>query len=230
MSDRPWLQDNDPSLRVERELLKRLNAQEPPAGSVDQGWGALSAALPGVKAASATSATAGGFGLAVKIGAGALVAGAAIWAGSRLLAADPTPPVARASAPISAPAQSPASEPAPASPGRAAEPAPTELDGPDKPSPATRPSSSLTTLGEEGRLVARAHQLIQSGQGAEALKVLRMLELRYPRSVLSQERQVLTIEALGATGDSAAARARAKRFLERHPKSPHAARLQRFAE
>jgi len=111
----------------------------------------------------------------------------------------------------------------------ATEQAPSELSAPDKSLPA-RPPASVTTLGEEGRLVSRAHHLIQAGQGGEALKVLRLLESRYPRSVLSQEREVLTIEALGATGDSAAARARAKRFLERHPRSPHAARLQRFVE
>jgi hypothetical protein len=228
MSDRPWLQESDPSLRGERELLKQLNAQKPPAGSVDQGWAALWAA-PGVKAAAATSSTTGAFGLAAKIGVGVAVAGAAIWAGSRFLAPDKAGPVTRPPAPIAAPAAITTSQPAAALPGPA-EPPPSELITADKPAPGTRPPTSLTTLGEEGRLVSRAHQLIQSGQGGEALKVLRMLESRYPRSVLSQEREVLTIEALGATGDSAAARARAKRFLERFPKSPHAARLQRFAE
>jgi hypothetical protein len=43
MSDRPWLEDNDPSLRTERALLKRLNAAQPPAGSADHGWAALAA-------------------------------------------------------------------------------------------------------------------------------------------------------------------------------------------
>ena len=57
-----------------------------------------------------------------------------------------------------------------------------------------------------------------------------MSESRYPRSVLYQEREVLTIEALGATGASGAARQRAERFLKRHPNSPHAARLKWFVE
>jgi hypothetical protein len=48
--------------------------------------------------------------------------------------------------------------------------------------------------------------------------------------VLYQEREVLTIEALGATGAFGAAKARAERFLKRYPKSPHAGRLQRFVE
>jgi len=229
MSDRPWLQDPDPSLRDERLLLKRLNAQQPPPGSVDQGWAALSAALPGLKAAATTAAgTAASYGLAAKIAVGVVAAGAALWGGSRSLERDASEPVVRPATPSSAKVATPAIDPPPAPPRQAAQPPP--LESADRPpAPAAR-SSVSTTLGEEGRLVSKAHQLIQSGQGAEALKVLRTLESRYPRSVLSQEREVLTIEALGATGDSAAARARARRFLERHPKTPHAARLQRFVE
>ena len=98
-----------------------------------------------------------------------------------------------------------------------------------EPSPA-RPAASVTTLAEEGRLLAKAHQLVQAGQAGEALKVLRSLDARYPRSVLAQEREVLTIEALGATGAAAAARSRAERFLARYPNSPHAARLGRFVK
>jgi hypothetical protein len=48
--------------------------------------------------------------------------------------------------------------------------------------------------------------------------------------VLSQEREVVTIEALGAVGGIGAARSRAERFLKRHPSSPHASRLKRFIE
>jgi outer membrane protein assembly factor BamD (BamD/ComL family) len=84
-------------------------------------------------------------------------------------------------------------------------------------------------LAEEGRLLASAHRLVQAGQGSEALRVLGNLKQRYPRSVLSQEREVLTIEALAATGDLAAARALTQKFLARHPQSPHASRLERFS-
>jgi len=38
------------------------------------------------------------------------------------------------------------------------------------------------------------------------------------------------IEALGATGSTAAAKQRAQRFLKRYPGSPYAGRLQRFVE
>jgi outer membrane protein assembly factor BamD (BamD/ComL family) len=79
-------------------------------------------------------------------------------------------------------------------------------------------------------MLASAHRLVQQGKGAEALGLLRTLAARYPRSVLSQEREVLTIEALGATGDTKQAQARAERFLQRHPSSPHAGRLERFVK
>src|SRR3954465_7113080 len=98
MSDRPWLEDGDPTLRAERSLLKRLNEQAPPTGSVDQGWAALAAEIPAlhgvglpstspVHAAHAAAHAAGGTGLvlAVKIVAGVAIAGGALWAGSALL-------------------------------------------------------------------------------------------------------------------------------------------------
>ena len=59
MSDRPWLEVSDPALRAERELLKRLSSEQPPSGSVEQGWAALSAEIVGLQALSSVgSATA----------------------------------------------------------------------------------------------------------------------------------------------------------------------------
>ena len=98
-----------------------------------------------------------------------------------------------------------------------------------RPAP-TRSARSATTLAEEGRLLGKAHQLIQSGQPQQALEVLRLFESRYPRSVLVPEREVLTIEALGAAGEAGLARQRAQRFLKRSPNSAYVARLQRFVE
>jgi len=42
---------------------------------------------------------------------------------------------------------------------------------------------------------------------------------------LLQEREVLRIQALSASGSVSAAKARAKRFLERYPNSPYAAHV-----
>jgi hypothetical protein len=43
-----------------------------------------------------------------------------------------------------------------------------------------------------------------------------------------QEREVLTIEVLAASGDRAAASRKAREFLKAYPDSPHAPQLRRF--
>jgi hypothetical protein len=155
-------------------------------------------------------------------------AGGALWGGSQLLssadeaALRPQPveaaPVARAPrpAPLALPVVPSAADES------AAKPAP--------PLTTPRPVPSTTSLVEEGRLLAKARQLVQSGQGPRALEVLRVSESRYPRAVLAQEREVVTIEALALAGNAASAKQRAQRFLKRYPSSPHAGRLQRFVE
>ena len=239
MSDRPWLEDGDPALRVERSLLKRLNAQQPPTGSADHGWAALAADIAGLQAlgtganlveqahAAAHAAKGGaGFATAAKIAAGVAVAGGALWGGSALLHTDES---VRAPQVVSAPAETP-------SVAVRLPPVVVEQAEPEQPiaklppSTGTRPPASETTLAEEGRLLAKAHQLVQGGKPQAALEVLRQSATRYPRSVLFQEREVLTIEALGATGATAAAKQRAQLFLKRYPSSPHAGKLKRFVE
>jgi hypothetical protein len=236
MSDRPWLQDGDPSLRAERALLNRLNAEKPPAGSAERGWSALAAAIsvpqvgPAVPTAvAAQAAKAGaGVGIVAKIVVGVALTGTAVWSGHALLkshGATAAPPKQEVST---------ANEAAPAvgdgqpeaMTGKAADESPAKIAQPST----ARPTSSSTTLAEEGRVLAKAHQLIGSGQSQQALEVLRSWEARYPHSVLAPEREVLTIEALAATGASAVARQRAERFLKRNPNSAYATRLQRFVE
>jgi hypothetical protein len=231
MSDRPWLEDADPALRSERALLERLNAQEPPPGSVDHGWAALAAQIAVPVAPSpplATGAQSAGLSLAAKVVAGMALTGGLAWSGAQLLA--PSAPPAAVGHHVAPPrAQPPRGAPPLSAP---VVESPLEAPSPKLPTPAggARAASSATTLAEEGRLLAKAHQLVQSGQGEQALEVLRVLQSRYPRSVLFQEREVLTIEALGATGASAAAKRRAQQFLKRYPGSPHAGRLERFVD
>jgi hypothetical protein len=222
MSDRPWLQESSGALRAEREVLKQLGSIEPPPGSIDRGWATLSAALP--QAAAPAVVAASGVSALAKMAAGVAIVAGAVWGGSALL---DTPPIPPTPAPVAARAPErtePAALPAP-EPISEASPAASEL----KPRRA-RQVAPASSLAEEGRLLADAHRLVQQGKAAEALDALRALSARYPRSVLSQEREVLTIEALGAAGDAHSARARAERFLSRHPNSPHAARLERFVK
>jgi TolA-binding protein len=246
MSDRPWLEDADPSLRVERSLLKKLNAQQPPSGSADHGWAALAAEIGALEALGAASGVnhaaqlhaaahtvKGGASLilAAKIAAGVAVAGGVLWGGSALLSPDSGSVTTRHIAPMNAPASTPSVQEQSGEQvtGQSAEEDRAPVKAPQS-AGIPRPASSATTLAEEGRLLAQAHQLVQSGNASQALEVLRLSASRYPRSVLYQEREVLTIEALGATGASGAARQRAERFLKRYPSSPHAGRLKRFVE
>jgi hypothetical protein len=49
-------------------------------------------------------------------------------------------------------------------------------------------------------------------------------------AVLVQEREVLTIQALAALGDTQAARRRAQAFVAANPTSPHTPQLRRIAD
>jgi hypothetical protein len=232
MSDRPWLEDGDPALRVERALLKRLNAEQPPTGSSEQGWSTLAAAISGLQAPPihpppviAPAVKAGvSLGFAAKIAVGVALTGAALWTGRAMLKSASTSSSSGQHQPLSGPTETPATVEPEGATGK------TEEGRAGKIAQPARPASSSTTLAEEGRLLAKAHQLVQSGQAQQALDVLRLSETRYPHSVLYPEREVLTIEALGATGASSAARQRADRFLKRYPNSAYADRLKRFVE
>lgn len=236
MSDRPWLEDADPALRSERELLKRLNAEQPPPNVIDQGWAALAAEIAvipptapdmsgTVHVAPQAASTAAGVGVAAKIVVGVAIAGGALWGGSELLKSEPPSVMQRPQHTVTVEALPRVvdAQPAPVAP-------PAEAAVSAQEPSVQRRAASATSLAEEGRLLAKAHQLVQSGQSQRALEVLRASQTRYPRSVLSQEREVLTIEALYASGATGAAKQRAEQFLKRNPTSPHAGRLQRFVE
>jgi hypothetical protein len=228
------LDDADPELKLERTLLRRLNAQQPPVGSVERGWAALAGEIgalgPGSAATHATAqhtlATSKWVAFA-KLGAAVGVAGGVVWGSVQLLsgeAAPPAPALAPAPRAHGSPAASP---PAPAPLANESAPLESAPRSEQQPSRAALPGS---TLAEEGKLLAKARQLAQSGHAREALELLQASAQRFPRSVLSQEREVLTIEALAASGNLPSAKQRAQRFLQRYPTSPYLERLQRFTE
>ena len=74
----------------------------------------------------------------------------------------------------------------------------------------------------------RARAALRAGNAAEARALLASVESQFPRGVLSQEREVLSIELLAVRGEHAAAARRAQTFVTAHPKSPHSAKLSRF--
>ena len=90
--------------------------------------------------------------------------------------------------------------------------------------------STLDAASTESRRLAEARALLRSNDPRGALGVLDGVRREHPRGVLVQEREVLTIEALLATGDEAAAKARAREFVARYPRSPHAASARRVLE
>lgn len=83
---------------------------------------------------------------------------------------------------------------------------------------------------EEFELTARARAELRAGRPAAALATLAEAQQRVAAGVgvLGQEREVIAIEALAASGQSAVARQRAAAFLAAHPQSVHAARLAPF--
>lgn len=95
------------------------------------------------------------------------------------------------------------------------------------PPPLTPTPAPNTTALAESRAVAEARNQLRSGDPREALSRLQALQRDFPSGILNQERDALVIEALLAAGNVSEARERAKEFLSRYPKSPHAAAARR---
>lgn len=96
-----------------------------------------------------------------------------------------------------------------------------------------RPSTaSGPRLGEPNAEAADEYRLIRAARQAAASDAAQALALtdehlrRFPRGMLSQERETIAIEALARLGNRAAARQRAQRFLANNPSSPYAGRIQ----
>jgi outer membrane protein assembly factor BamD (BamD/ComL family) len=77
-------------------------------------------------------------------------------------------------------------------------------------------------------MLTDARAQLRGGDPHAAMATLERLQARFPKGVLLQEREVLTIQVLSALGDNAAASRKARAFLEAYPNSPHAPQLRRF--
>jgi len=82
--------------------------------------------------------------------------------------------------------------------------------------------AASASLQREALALASARARLRAGDAAASLTQLNALERDFPRGLLVQERDALTIEALRATGQLPLARTRAAAFLARFPGSPHA--------
>jgi hypothetical protein len=137
-------------------------------------------------------------------------------------------------------AQNPAAVPAPAN-APADIPCGTTLDAPPCPKVATTtdaPSSRVARpdpgqarlLAIESEMLTDARAQLRSGDPRAALATLERLQVRSPKPILGQEREVLTIQALSALGNTETAKRRAKAFVAAYPNSPHTTQLRRIAE
>jgi hypothetical protein len=91
------------------------------------------------------------------------------------------------------------------------------------------PAPVASGLLEESAALGEARSLLRSGDAEGALRALREMDQTFPGGTLAQERTVLTVEALAATGRAKEASAIAKKFIAAHPTSPLAGRLAPYA-
>jgi hypothetical protein len=130
--------------------------------------------------------------------------------------ADEPPPAPRADASTKPREDQPA--PAPAAPARAV------------PAADSSKSAGASNLVEEVAAVQKARTLLAQGSASQALAVLAELDKSMPRGSLGQERAVLTIESLAASGQKGKAAQLAKSFLAANPSSPYAERVRSYAQ
>lgn len=91
---------------------------------------------------------------------------------------------------------------------------------------APKPSASAPAPVEsEILMLERAHSALRSGRAADALGVTLEHTRAYPRGKLSQEREVIAIEALTRLGRRSEAGARGEAFIRFFPTSSHARRV-----
>jgi hypothetical protein len=120
------------------------------------------------------------------------------------------------------------------------EPQPLGAEAPPLPAPVSRQAVSKAPQANAGEPSARGgaksigleietldgvRRALRANTPAEALRLLEGYEREHAGGVLAQEAVLLRIEALAASGNTAAARSAAERFLRDNPKTPHRRRI-----
>jgi hypothetical protein len=167
-----------------------------------------------------TAATAGGTSVAklvlvsllsAAVGAGGGAAGHAYYASKR-----PAPVVA---APVASPPPPASVTVAPVEPELAAPVESVAVIAPSASARAEQPVKSPSSLRAERLLLETASAALMKGDHASAIAALKQHQARFPKGELAQEREVLLVQALKASGDGAAADQRAKDFKKKFPGS-----------
>ena len=229
------------------ETWTRLQAQLTAAAAV--GAGAVAAQYAS-KAALGSTAEAGAASMqtgpaastalrtvAIKLGLGVLVAGA-VTIGAVALWPHRTPTMTSPAIAPARPAPAPVVRPlSPIAPVPATVPMP---DGPsvnpttvqdNKTTRARRPEPTIAPdpLSVEAAMITGARAQLRGGDARAALATLGRLQSRSRNGALRQEREILTIQALSALGETEDARRRARAFVASYPDSPHAAQMKGIA-
>jgi hypothetical protein len=172
-------------------------------------------------------ATSAGLATLLKLGAGVAVA-AALGSGAVYFAAPrPPSPVAASKVPHTRPARLPTPVPAaePAAASEAPSP-PLHARANLRRREASPPAAPPVDLAGELALLTQASAATRQGNAGRADELLRTYDERYPQGQLAQERAAAGVLAHCAAGRTQQARAEARRFLERWPRSPLVARIQ----
>jgi hypothetical protein len=248
--DAPLPDDLADLLRAEREI------DPPDTSAYDRVYGQLAAAIPGLITGpgtggggappDGTGSPGGGGGGSIP---GAAGAGAAVGAGLKAkiaiatvaalafagggaathawVATPPPPPAV-----VSTSASAPGAVPPAASVVTAETTAPSVLVVPSSrtTSSATPPRhEGASSLRDERLLIETASTALARGDAASAIGTLKKHAATYPRGDLAQEREVLWVRALRASGNDAAAQERARAFRRNYPSSLQQAAMDRAA-
>jgi hypothetical protein len=223
---------------LERELLGSLRDVSPPPGAKGRAWEGVAVQVAAVTAASAGAAAAEAatsaatakttaLGVAAKALTAKVVIGVAL-GGSTLAAGGYWATHRRAETPaVSVASDRPIPQPIAEPPAAIAAPDP--LAAPDRPSRPIDEPKQRSLLAIESRMLTDARAELRGGDPRAAMATLDRMQARFPKGVLMQEREVLTIQVLAALGDGAAASRKAREFLKAYPSSPHAPQLRRYA-
>jgi hypothetical protein len=226
------LQDDD---EFERALLASASSDAGSNAALNRALGALSAAAVvgtgSLGTASASAAAVSALSVAKWAGVGALVGGLGMSAASMVVhsarearPATPSAQVRLTKAPQRAPALGPIG-------GERAAPA----QAPSAPAPEVAPAPARAAsaavaergsqLGAELVELRAARSALNSGDPAQALRLLDGFQRSFPSAALAPEATLLRLEALVEAGQSENARRLGERLLQGQPTGPHADRV-----
>jgi len=236
MTDFPRLRD-EPESELERSLLSAGHSYAASAGARAKTLAAL-----GVVGAAASATTAAA--TVTKAGAlkwlacAGLIAAVTVPAVHYLRKAAPhgeAPPQTPAATTVAEPAaQTPAPSeplavPAPLGPTANSAPPPSTAAAAAAPLNTAKPATGAQGLAAELAALDTARAALTAGDANGALASLDAYARNFPHGKLSLEAEVLRIDALAKSGQTAAAQKRAQAFIKRHPDSVLASRVRAYA-